>query len=545
MFLGSRPSLCFSCVSSAFRHGTTALLDYGKLMASGGASYGNVCCSPGATTLDECRRSPERAFIYSKYIRKRFNSTIALAACVSYLFLTQSIGALAIFAAGLTIYTVFGVPLVLCNIVIGIFGTLYTALGGLRGVVWTDCAQLIFMVFAPATVIVKVIVDMNASHGIFQSVTDFDIRAFVGNFALDFSHDETVWASFFGCAATAIYRVGLDQAIVQRCMASRTLAEAQRTVQVGTLLLATAYTVQLFMSLALIFWFRGCDPQLRGAIASHDQILPFYVKTYLVHFKGFSGIFLASIVSAASSTTSSIVNAQAAVLYVDVLSRHFKNLESNVRWTTRCLAFLLGALMTSYSCVVVYMGSVTRLLIMFYGAATGPFVGLFILAIAFPFVHSKGAGISTLLMLAAEILALWWSIHNGIQPPHMPVSIDYCPDNNTVASFGTNLTVSFSSNRSPRNTASVSISPLWSSLLGMLATVLLGILISVITGEHRQRHADVTHLSRCCVRFWRWLGVMESDESFSIKETEDGKGEPQTTKTLLPPLSEDKQESTV
>ncbi|XP_037570538.2 sodium-coupled monocarboxylate transporter 2-like [Dermacentor silvarum] len=480
-----------------------------------------------------------------EYIRQRFNSAIALTACISYIFLTQSIGALAIFAAGLTIFTVFGAPLVLCNILIGLFGTLYTALGGLRGVVWTDCAQLIFMLFAPATVIAKVIIDMNASYGTFQPVTDFDLRAFVGNFTLDFSHDETVWAAFFGSVATAIYRVGLDQAVVQRCMASRTLAEAQRMIQVGTFLLVTAYAVQLSMSLAIIFWFRGCDPQLRGAIASHDQILPFYVRTHLVKLSGFSGIFLASIVSAASSTTSSIVNSQAAVLYVDILSRHFKNPETNVRWITRGVAFLLGAVMTSYSCVIVYMGSVTRLLMMAYGAATGPFVGLFILAIVFPFVHSKGAGISTLLMIAAQVVALWRSIDGGIKPPHMPVSLHYCPDNTTFTSYGTNLTVDISSNRSQRNAASVALSPLWSSLLGTLGTVLLGILISVITGEHRKRHAEVSHLNRWCVRFWRRMGVMEPDESFSMMNTEDTKDEPQTTKTLLPSQSEDQQESTV
>ncbi|XP_049524232.1 sodium-coupled monocarboxylate transporter 1-like [Dermacentor silvarum] len=201
--------------------------------------------------------------------------------------------------------------------------------------------------------------------------------------------------------------------------------------------------------------------------------------------------------------------------------------------------------MTCYSCVIAYMGSVTTLLIMAYGVATGPFVGLFILAIVFPFVHSKGAGISTLLMLAAEVFALWRYIDSGIKPPHMPVSLHYCPDNTTFTSYGTNLTVAFSSNRSQRNAASTALSPLWSSLLGTLGTVLLGILISVITGEHRQRHADVTHLNRWCVQFWRSVGVMEPDESFSKMNTEDRKGEPQIMKTLLPFQREDKQESTV
>ncbi|KAH6924819.1 hypothetical protein HPB50_025546 [Hyalomma asiaticum] len=177
------------------------------------------------------------------------------------------------------------------------------------------------------------------------------------------------------------------------------------TVQLGTLLLVVSYIVQLSMAVALIFWFRGCDPQLSGAIASPDQ---------------------------------------AAVLYVDILSPHFKAIQSNVRWTTRGLAFALGALMTSYSCACFYMGSLTRLVMMAYGAATGPFVGLFILATVFPFVHSKGAGISTLLVLAAELVAMWRSISSGVKPPHMPVSLDYCPENGTAAHFTANATVAVS-----------------------------------------------------------------------------------------------------
>ncbi|XP_075726764.1 sodium-coupled monocarboxylate transporter 2-like [Rhipicephalus microplus] len=420
---------------------------------------------------------------------------------------------------------------------------MYTALGGLRGVVWTDCAQLIFMVLAPVTVVANVYIDMKASRWNVQPLTDFDVRTFMGNFALDLAHDEGVWATFLGSAAVSLYRIGLDQAVVQRCMASRTLAQAQRTVTVGTLLLVTSYVVQLSMSLALIFWFRGCDPLLSGAIASYDQILPYYVKTYLIKFRGFTGIFLTSIVSAALSTTSSIINSQAAVLYVDILSPHFKTLESNVRWTTRGIAFLLGVLMTTYSCVCVYMGSLTKLLMIAYGAATGPFVGLFILAIMFPFVHSKGAGASTLLMIVGELVAMWWYLSSGTKAPPMPVSLDYCPGNASSTSLVTNFTAPFSSNRSQTGASPFVISSLWSSLFGMLATVMLGILISVITGEHRQPHADVTLLNKQCVQLWRRLGVMQSDESFSIKVTEGSKEEQQATKTLLSSQSEEKQES--
>ncbi|KAH7985370.1 hypothetical protein HPB52_025689 [Rhipicephalus sanguineus] len=52
------------------------------------------------------------------------------------------------------------------------------------------------------------------------------------------------------------------------------------------------------------------------AVTSGDM-LPYYVKENLGDFPGFSGLFLTGVVSAATSTVSSIINSQAAVFYVD------------------------------------------------------------------------------------------------------------------------------------------------------------------------------------------------------------------------------------
>ncbi|XP_065292924.2 sodium-coupled monocarboxylate transporter 2-like [Dermacentor albipictus] len=465
-----------------------------------------------------------------EYIRLRFNSAISLTACGSYLFLTQSIGALSIYAASLTIVTIFGAPLIWCNIVIGVCGTLYTALGGLRGVVWTDCMQLVFILLGPTTVIAKIIVDSTSSRGASQALHELDLRTYVGNVALDITHDENVWSAFVASTTASIYRVGLDQVVVQRCMASRTLGSAQRTVLMGSLMLVAVYATNLAVTVALIVWFWGCDPKLSGAINSYDQILPYYVKAFLVHIPGFTGLFLAAVVSAATSTISSIINSQAAVLYVDVLSPNIKGVNSHVKWITRATAFLLGVLMTLYSCVCVYMGSITRVILMVLSASTGPFVGLLLLAIAFPFVHTKGAGISTLLFLGFQLLVLWQAIYTGDKPPLMPVTLDYCPENSTHVQSSSNFTTVPPSART-HTSDSFHLSAFWSCLFSTCGTVVLGVLISVATGEHKQRKAEVAHVSKWFVHLWRKLGFVEYDmkELNGAKE----KDADQTTTALL------------
>ncbi|CAN7990200.1 unnamed protein product, partial [Ixodes pacificus] len=85
----------------------------------------------------------------------RYGNKVGLAACGIYLFLSQTIGAVALFSASLATATVFQVPLIWTTMAIGLAGTVYTALGGLRGVVWTDCVQAVLILMAPVTVIAK------------------------------------------------------------------------------------------------------------------------------------------------------------------------------------------------------------------------------------------------------------------------------------------------------------------------------------------------------------------------------------------------------
>ncbi|XP_049528635.1 sodium/iodide cotransporter-like [Dermacentor silvarum] len=205
-----------------------------------------------------------------QYFRMRFHSAISLTTCLIYILLTLSIGALCIFAASLTLVTVFDLPLLWCNVVIGLSATVYTALGGLRAVVWTDCVQLLFILLGPATIIAKVVLDWRSPATSVQPIGDFDARLYIWNTQFDLTTDENLWA-LISSMPSAFYRVAVDQVVVQRYLASRTLACAQRTVLTGSVLLVVAYTIELAMALSLVLWFRGCDPQLSGAINNNDQ----------------------------------------------------------------------------------------------------------------------------------------------------------------------------------------------------------------------------------------------------------------------------------
>ncbi|XP_077560821.1 sodium-coupled monocarboxylate transporter 2-like [Haemaphysalis longicornis] len=438
-----------------------------------------------------------------EYLRLRFNTTISLTACVIYIFLTQSIGAISIFAASLTLVTVFKAPLLWCNISIGLCGTFYTALGGLRGVVWTDCVQLVAILIAPLTVIAKIAVESSSPTSTIQPLEDFKIKDYIANFSLDLTSDENVWSCLLGASATAVYRLCFDQVLVQRQLACRTLKEAKRATLAGTFVLFGVQALLTAMGFALVIWFRGCDPGLLGHIKSIDQILPYYINKYLVDLPGLSGLFLAGVVCAATSTVSSTINSQAAVLYVDVIAPRYKNAEKHVVWITRMTAIAIGLVMTVYSTIFVYLGSLTKAFMMANTAATAPFTGLCLLAVLFPFVHSKGAGIATLLVTAYQIYHLVQTIASETNPPRMPVSLQYCPANFSRSVLATNESCRQFTTGPSESFFILRLSYYWSSFFALFATILAGILLSALTGEMRSEAAK-PHL--CSDVILRMLG---------------------------------------
>ncbi|XP_037522126.1 sodium-coupled monocarboxylate transporter 1 [Rhipicephalus sanguineus] len=440
-----------------------------------------------------------------QYIRLRFNSTISFTACAIYIILTQSVGAICIFAASLVLETVFHVPVFWCNIAIGLSGTVYTALGGLRGVVWTDCVQFLIVICAPATVVVKVIADSLSPGSTVHPINDLDIARYIGEYRLDWTSEETIWSCLVGSFAPSMCRLCFDQVAAQRLLASRTLQDAQRTAITSSFLFVVTYGSLFAMGVALTIWFRGCDPMLSGAVHRVDQVMPHYITTRLSEVPGLVGLFLAGVVCAATSTTSSTINSQAAILYVDVIAPRWKNSTRHVLWITRCTALSLGIIMTVYSTLCVYMGSLNRVFLMVYTCLTSPYVGLCLLAVLFPFVHSKGAGVGTILVVIFQIWHMSKLVQKGTKPPRMPVSLDYCPGNVTFLTSPNTFNTSrlLEASRLAEPFSLFRISYFWSGFFGIFATIAIGLLISALTGEMWSKQEQPELCSDVLVKLWR------------------------------------------
>ncbi|XP_075726268.1 sodium-coupled monocarboxylate transporter 2-like [Rhipicephalus microplus] len=251
-------------------------------------------------------------------------------------------------------------PLLHTSIAIGLVGTMYTALGGLRGVVWADCVQALVMFSSPLIIIGKVLHDSRNISPPLRPLTHLNTTQYILRASLDLTSDENIWSGLFGGLPYALVRTGFDQMAFQRFMAARTMKDAKKIVVASAFAVIIFFVIIDLAALSLIYWYKDCDPLLSGAISSPDQIVPYFLRDSLADVAMLRGLFLAGMLSASTSTVSSIINSHAAVFYVDIVTPFILLNERKARLMMQMLALASGTLMTLFAVAVPYIGTATN-----------------------------------------------------------------------------------------------------------------------------------------------------------------------------------------
>ncbi|MEM9021386.1 MAG: sodium:solute symporter [Planctomycetota bacterium] len=225
----------------------------------------------------------------------------------------------------------------------GILGTVYTALGGIKAVIWTDTLQLIIVIGSAVLAIVLLMRAIPLSVGETLGVlADTRLTDAEGNDAgsklqlLDLSLDHTkaytLWAALAMTAFNAA-AFGTDQDLVQRLLTTRSPRQA-----IGSLLGAIALSIPvtaLFLVIGLLLFVFYTRPDVMGdsappeALSDSRAVYPQFLLHHLP--AGVRGLALAGLFAAAMSSLDSAINAMASSAVADVwrpmkrvLGRHTK-----------------------------------------------------------------------------------------------------------------------------------------------------------------------------------------------------------------------------
>ncbi|UCD50413.1 MAG: sodium/solute symporter [Phycisphaerales bacterium] len=315
-----------------------------------------------------------------------------------------------LYAVALTLQTVMGLTedqYFWTLVGIGAFATLYTVMGGLKAVIWTDVLQA--AVLGGVIVIVMVLAVSRIDGGwsaFWQIATEHDkFQMFHLDRHLLAPENFTGRNTVFTAAAFGLFMYlpgyAVSQNMIQRYVCAGSLARGRGIVLLSAAINTGLGFLFLLIGTALFAFYNqsgGAGLPAAGAeIAKEDQILPYFVATELPGL-GLTGLILAGLFAAAMSTVDSGINGVTSVIIYDWLAGRQLPLR-----ISRILTAALGSIVIGAALFVPVLGdTVLGIITAIAGTSLGMLLAVYLLGM---FVRRANLG-GILIGFAAGLLCL-------------------------------------------------------------------------------------------------------------------------------------------
>ena len=252
--------------------------------------------------------------------------------------------AVKLLTASLVLDVISGWGLPGCALFVVAISIVWSALAGIKTVIWTDF--VLFILFSVGAVFALFFVSLNTQQGIGEAIIWLDDQAklVLFDFDTDPSKRYTIWAGVIGAVGLSIAQAS-TQGTWQRVRACRSVDDAQKAFDVAALFYIV-HVVILGVGLALAVFYaeRGVSVELAQQLSqSPDRIFPYFIVNELP--VGISGLFIAAIFAAAISTLDSALTESSDLTVNHIYQRVLPNkTEAHYLLASRLLMVVWGLL---------------------------------------------------------------------------------------------------------------------------------------------------------------------------------------------------------
>ncbi|XP_039271782.2 sodium-coupled monocarboxylate transporter 1-like [Styela clava] len=456
-----------------------------------------------------------------EYLRLRFNRRMQVIGAVAFLSSSTIFSAISIYAPALAIEAVTGLSLWTSIITCGIICTAYTTLGGLRGVIWSDVFLSFILYGGILAILIK---GTQVSGGISEvwKVAVEDGRFDIFNFETDIRIRHTFWSIVFGGMVTNIAVLGTSVTPVQRYLSCKSTKEAQKSMCINIIGQIFLDLIVILLGLIIYSTFRGCDPIGQQCIQKADQILPLAVMKLFYDIPGIPGLFLSAILAAALSTISSSINSLAAATMDNMVKPFTQYSDRTYLFVSKGVVFFFGIVAVGFAALMTYTTELFEISTSLFSLTLGPILGMYTLAMQFPFVNWMGAAGGLLCGIASTTWVFLGkqSIRQSNEfVRRLSLSTDLCNASCILQAGETNFTTLIYSTPDATivneissvadqgvmfddNVPFYTISYRYLSAVGLLACLISGIVISLLTCGWKDRHNVDPKLLRPFFDLW-------------------------------------------
>ena len=287
----------------------------------------------------------------------------------AYLMLAYVFVALAtvLYSGALALEAVFGIPTLPGIWLIGILAGLYTVIGGLRAVVWSDLIQGVTLLAGGVLVTVLGFREIGGWAPFVELAGD------KLHTVLPFNHPEMPWVAVFigGLWIPNMFYWGLNQFITQRTLAAGSLADAQKGIFL-------AAWIKLIIPFIIVFPGIMAASLYADQIELADQAYPIMIRELLP--AGLTGIMFAALFGAVMSSLDSMLNSAATIFTIDLFKRYKEPDATGARLLKvgRTATGVLVVVSCLWAPVVASAESVFEYIQMFWGFISPGIVAVFV-----------------------------------------------------------------------------------------------------------------------------------------------------------------------
>ncbi|PWJ34997.1 sodium/sugar symporter [Sediminitomix flava] len=341
-----------------------------------------------------------------QFLKQRFDGRVSMSLSVFWLLVYVFVNLTSVLYMGaLSMNIIMGVPMMYGIIGLALFAAVYSIYGGLSAVAWTDVVQVVVLVFGGLLTTYLALDALSIGNGIWAGVqTAFEaapekfkmivekgtmIPDGSGGFVDAYDMLPGLGALLGGIWIVNLAYWGLNQYIIQRALAGKSLKEAQTgVVFAGYLKLLMPLIVVLPGIIAFVI---NQDPMaynLSGSVASingtegadvaegfmritkSDEAYPWLLSTFIP--TGLKGLAFAALTAAIVSSLASMINSTSTIFTMDIYKGHINvNAADNqlvkigrivsviALVLAVCVAPMLGALDQAFQFIQEFTGLVT------------------------------------------------------------------------------------------------------------------------------------------------------------------------------------------
>lgn len=200
-----------------------------------------------------------------EYIEYRFDASTRVATLAVYL--AWRLACLALLLAvpcQLLSYALdHAVPAWMLILFVGFTVTLYTSLGGMRAVIWTDVAQFTLMAIGVGLIVVTTISALDGGVLRVEQMADQLGRPSLPALRESWPEPWKFWSLLPGFVLVALFLVVGDQTLLQRCLSAASLKQARRSLLVAVSIVSLLLPVLAYGGLCLLAFYQDYPQSMR------------------------------------------------------------------------------------------------------------------------------------------------------------------------------------------------------------------------------------------------------------------------------------------